>query len=283
MFSITSSVISYGHAGDPRRQQAAGVVRDAPVVLAGPADQLLRGGLALHDLLDPDRLVERRGPTPRSSSRRSCTNASPSNAIVDPLRCRPRRPAAGSVVLGRAGPGRQGHRCTIWNALLPARPAGGTTMGPWRSTDSVTSRCGFPTSTSVRAYYTEVLGLREVERDARARLPEGVGRAATTTRSSSPRPRATASSTSPSRPRRVDDLEGYETVLERYGCTRRAARRPTRSGRSATPSASTRRAATSWRSTRRWRRSATACRCTTRRRCRPTWSASPRRASTTAC
>ena len=48
-----------GDLGHPRRQHPAGVVGHSPVVLARPADELFGLGLALHDALDPHRLVER--------------------------------------------------------------------------------------------------------------------------------------------------------------------------------------------------------------------------------
>ena len=46
-------------APEPDREEPAGVVRDAVVVLACPADQFFLGGLTLHDPLDPACLVER--------------------------------------------------------------------------------------------------------------------------------------------------------------------------------------------------------------------------------
>ena len=51
------------------------------------------------------------------------------------------------------------------------------------------------------------------------RVPEGLGRAGPPLGDPHRAPTATASSTSPSRRESIDDLEGYETTLERYGCT----------------------------------------------------------------
>ena len=48
-----------GDAGDPRRQDAPGVVRHSVVVLAGPGDEVLFGRLALLRALHPIGLVER--------------------------------------------------------------------------------------------------------------------------------------------------------------------------------------------------------------------------------
>ena len=48
-----------GDARDPRRQDPAGVIRDAVVVLPGPGDQVFLGGLALLCALHPIGLIQR--------------------------------------------------------------------------------------------------------------------------------------------------------------------------------------------------------------------------------
>ena len=114
------------------------------------------------------------------------------------------------------------------------------------------------------------------------RLPEGLGRAGP--------PLADPHRRQPlrARARRVQDRVGRRSrrlrdqprALRLHG---RANRAPAPNSVRATRSASTRPPATRWRSTQRWRRSATACRCSIRRRCRWTSSGSPRLVSTTAC
>src|SRR5262249_39849650 len=112
---------------------------------------------------------------------------------------------------------RQGRRCSMWNTVLPlhACPRHDGGMAIYRL-GHVEVRV--PDLEPCAAYYTAVLGLRELERDAShvylkgwdehdhhsVILTEaaryGVERVAFKTES-------------------IDDLEGYETVLERYGCS----------------------------------------------------------------
>ena len=82
----------------------------------------------------------------------------------------------------------------------------------------VTSRSGCPISSLCAAYYTEVLGLREVERvDNRVYLKgwdEHDHHSVILTEAARYGVEHLAFKSES-----VDDLEGYESVLERYGCT----------------------------------------------------------------
>ena len=93
-----------------------------------------------------------------------------------------------------------------------------STMDPWRSTDSVTSRCGFPTSICARPTTRRSSGLREVERDPTHVYLKGWDEhdhhSVILTEAARYGVEHIAFKTES-----VDDLEGYESVLERYGCT----------------------------------------------------------------
>ena len=229
---------------DPDREEPAGVVRDAPVVLAGPADELLRRRLALRPPSRPRRpgravrpeaielgahLVYERFPVERHA--------------VPPAVANPQLLPPGDTfcrLVARVREGRQ--RCTIWNAELPspgqrdddcahgdlpARPCRGAGTRP-RSVRRVLHRGPRPARGRTRGT---------------ARLPEGLGRARPPLGDPHRGRARTASSTSRSRPSRSTISRATRTCSSATAATSSGSR-PITNEPSATRSASTPRAGT---------------------------------------
>src|SRR5262249_27538673 len=117
-----------------------GVVRDAPVVLAGPPHELLVRRRAGHGLLDPVGAGQR-APRPLQLVAEILDERFP----VEPHDRPPVVVAAPSS--NRSGPPAKAIVAQSGTAPFRRRSIG-TTMGAWRSTDWDTSRCGCPTSSS---------------------------------------------------------------------------------------------------------------------------------------
>ena len=148
-----------GDPADPDREEPTGVVRHAPVVLAGPADHLLRRGLALGHLLDPAALSSVR-PESISSWRISATNASPSNPITCHLHRRPvdlstcdACPPCHQGTSGRSDPRNDG-RCRQCGGSVPSPhaphrwPASTTAQGTWVDRNGGFAGYGEPATTT---------------------------------------------------------------------------------------------------------------------------------------